>query len=118
MNTALSPKNNSKPFLKQIIDMTAKTNTDGALPLREVAMIAAIIGAHDFENAYNANRNGGSVDTYDKIGQWAVEFYHKHKETDWEDFSEDCTKYGYTGINDWDEAIQQFTALKIKELSK
>ena len=60
----------------------------------EVAMIAVILGDHFAEKLYSKmqERGTGYVSTFETIGQWSVEFYNKHKKTNWEQVLEDGMK--------------------------
>jgi hypothetical protein len=62
--------------------------------LLEVAMIAVVLGDHFAEKLYvKMQQNGtGYVSTFEEIGAWAVEFFNKHKKTNWEQALEEGMK--------------------------
>ena len=53
----------------------------------EIAMISAIMSDHITKKLYKKIQEGGNgyMATVETIAIWAVEFYNKHKETDWEE---------------------------------
>jgi hypothetical protein len=86
-------------------------------PLHEVAMIAAIMGDNCFDKAKKAFHKGGYIDTVELMGRWAIEFYRKYKDFDWEQLYEKPVMEGINNkVGCWDEAIIEFTLQKIESL--
>jgi len=91
--------------------------------LHEVAMIAAIMGDSDgLDRLYEFvqhNRDAGYILTIDIIGGWAVEFYQKYKNTNWENLLEDPVKVGFSSnVCCWDDAVMEFAEQKFEEYKK
>ena len=86
--------------------------------LLEVAMIAVILGDHFAEKLYlkMQERGTGYVSTFETIGQWAVEFYNKHKKTNWEQVLEDGMKplsREMSSVICYDDAVIDFGFYKL-----
>ncbi len=62
--------------------------------IKEVAFIAAILGDHFVESLYPImqERGTGYISTAEEIAKWSIEFYKKHKDTDWEEVLENGIK--------------------------
>jgi len=76
----------------------------------EVAQIATIITHNiDFDKLYNLN-NEGYIGTTHLISEWALEFYLKEKDTDWQDRleTEGC----------WDDCIINYAKNKIENYGR
>lgn len=58
--------------------------------LQEVGMIAAIIADHVTKELYEKMQQKGTgyISTVETIGEWAVEFFVKHRKTNWEEVLE------------------------------
>jgi len=84
------------------------------LRYHEVAMITSVITHELFDEIYKA-LGQGTMMTYDHISMWALEFYEKFGDTDWEDAQENPEKYGLKG-QCWDEHIIMWVDGRIAKL--
>lgn len=88
--------------------------------LAEVAMIAVILGDHFTEKLYEEmqKRGTGYISTVEEIGKWAVEFYRKHRKTNWENALENEMKplsKEMKSVICYDEAILDFGFFKLNQ---
>lgn len=86
--------------------------------LHEVAMIAVILGDHFAEALYTKMQELGTgyVSTFEEIGHWAVEFFEKHKKTNWEDVLDEGMKplsKEMTSVICYDDAVIDFGYYKL-----
>lgn len=91
--------------------------------IKEVAMVSAIISDTVLQKLYpEVQKNGqGYISTVELIGDWAIEFAEKHKDTNWEDALENgikpLTKF-LPEIICWDDAVMDFAVHKFEEYIK
>lgn len=84
--------------------------------LKETAMIGMAMGFLVMNEVYE-KYEVGSMTLYDIMGTWAVEFYHRHKDTDWEAVSDNPEAFGFSkDVMSWDDAIIEFTQKKCEAL--
>lgn len=81
--------------------------------LLELAMIGVILGDHFANKLYEKMRQKGTgyVSTAETIAEWSVNFYIKHKNTDWESVLENGMKplsNEMSSIISFDEAVIDF----------
>lgn len=91
--------------------------------LKEVAMIGAIMADHVTEELYKHMQiNGhGYITTVEQIGEWAIEFLHKHKKTNWEDVMEGNMKALSARMSEvicYDDAVIDYAYHKLEQLKK
>lgn len=78
--------------------------------LLELAMIGVILGDHFADKLYEKMRQKGTgyVSTAETIAKWSVNFFAKHKNTDWESVLENGMKplsNELSSIISFDEAV-------------
>lgn len=84
----------------------------------EIGQISAILADHFLENLSKIS-NKPYVDDADIIGNWAVDFFDKHRETNWEDVLENPESYDLPKeVICWDDAIVHFGHGKFAEFLK
>lgn len=84
----------------------------------EIGQIAAILSDECLQELYDKS-NLGYIDCTYAIGEWAVEFFDKYRNTDWEDLLQNPKSFGFNdGTICWDDAIMQFGKQKLNELLK
>lgn len=91
--------------------------------LLEVAQIGVILGDHFAEKLYKKMQEHGTgyVSTFEQIGCWAVEFFKKHKNTNWEEALEnelEPLSNEMTSINCFDDAVIDFGHYKLSHFNK
>ena len=91
----------------------------------EIAMVAAIIGDTITKRLYPEvqKRDHGYIETISIIGQWAIEFATKHRNTNWEDVlvSDEGMKPLSKKVKEiicWDDAVIDFAEFKLTEYKK
>ncbi len=54
--------------------------------IKETAFIASILGDNFVDKLYPVmqERSTGYISTAEEVANWAIEFFEKHKDTDWE----------------------------------
>ena len=62
--------------------------------IRETAFIAAIMGDYFVDSLYPLmqERGTGYISTAEELAKWSMEFFEKHKNTDWEEVLENGMK--------------------------
>jgi hypothetical protein len=88
----------------------------------QVALITALIAANFFDQI-NAKIHSGTIDTYDAIAHWALEFHKATYLFDWElamkaeeiEFATPSNKYKLSG-SCWDDFICAYANYKIEHL--
>lgn len=70
--------------------LTYKHKMEISEQIKETAFIAAILGDHFVDSLYPLmqERGTGYISTAEEIAKWSMEFYEKHKGTNWEDVLE------------------------------
>lgn len=107
---------NHQPIIKNKL-MTHKEQ------LKEVAMISAIMADHTTEELYKHMQDNGHgyVATFDQISEWAIEFLHKHKKTNWEEVMEGNMKVlsnRMSSVICFDDACIDYAYYKLELLKK
>ena len=78
----------------------------------DVGMIACIIASNLWDEAYEKTPDG-SMNTYDLISQWAIEFHKTYEgHVNWGE-EDHLIEHGFTRSCCWDEAVMEFAQRKI-----
>ena len=84
----------------------------------EIGQIAALLSESYFETLFQ-KADLSYIDAAYAIGEWAVEFYDKYRDVNWEDLLENPQSFG---LDDrticWDDAIYQFGQKKLEQIFK
>jgi hypothetical protein len=88
--------------------------------LIELAMIGVILGDHFAQGLYKKMQEQGTgyVSTFEQIGGWAVEFYYKHKETNWDEALQDMKPLSreVSSVLCWDDCVIDFGFYKLAQI--
>ena len=84
----------------------------------EIGQIAAILAEAYLNQLYKQSNMSYIYASY-VIGEWAVEFFDKHRDVDWEDILISPQDYSYPqDLLCWDDAVLYFGGNKLVELIK
>ena len=88
----------------------------------EIAQIAAIISNSICDELFELLQTG-YIGVTEQIAIWAVEFYEKHKDTNWEEYLEAHAQplskaFAKTCMFCWDDIIIDFANFKLEEIKK
>lgn len=86
--------------------------------IKEIAMISAIISNVIFDKLYEKT-DIGYIAVTDMIADWAIEFFEKHKDTNWGDVMDGTMKPLSTVMNNiicWDDCIMDFAEYKFSQI--
>lgn len=84
--------------------------------IKETAMIGMVMGFLVMDELYE-KYDVGSMTLYDIMGDWAVDFYHLHKDTNWEDVQDNPVSFGFSkDVMCWDDAVMEFAQKKAQAL--
>jgi len=78
---------------------------------QEVARIAAVMGDNVLDELYNI-QGEGYMQAVNTIAQWAIKFYQKHKNTNWEEYINGFQ----TSRSCWDDVVIEYAQAKLKTL--
>ena len=83
---------------------------------KEMAMISCIMSTHFFDDMVASSRSGGVIASYDRIADWADEFYNLYRNFNWEDMVHaDGKPCEFPKANGWEDVVILFTREKMKD---